>query len=109
MDQRAKTILKVAGEIIEEQEAFFLYGVEFLRPMTLKDIAEKIDMHESTVSRVTNNKYIGTPRGILELKYFFSTALGDGDGAHSAEAVKAKIKNLIDAEKPGEILSDDKI
>ena len=77
--------------------------------MTLKDIAEKIDMHESTVSRVTNNKYIGTPRGILELKYFFSTALGDGDGAHSSEAVKAKIKNLIDAEKPGEILSDDKI
>ena len=109
MDQRAKTILKVAGEIIEEQEAFFLYGVEYLRPMTLKDIAEKIDMHESTVSRVTNNKYIGTPRGILELKYFFTTALGAGDGAHSAEAVKAKIKNLIDAEKPGEILSDDKI
>lgn len=109
MDQRAKTILKVAGEIIEEQEAFFLYGVEFLRPLTLKDIAEKIEMHESTVSRVTTNKYIGTPRGIFELKYFFSTALGDGDGAHSAEAVKAKIRNLIEAEAPDAILSDGKI
>ncbi|MCB9990327.1 MAG: RNA polymerase factor sigma-54 [Rhodospirillales bacterium] len=109
MDQRAKTILKVAGEIVEEQEPFFLFGIEFLRPLTLKDIAERIDMHESTVSRVTNNKYIGTPRGIFELKYFFSTALGDGDDAHSSEAVKAKIKNMIDAEDPGKILSDDKI
>ena len=109
MDQRAKTILKVAGEIIEEQEPFFLYGIEFLKPLTLKDIAEKIDMHESTVSRVTNNKYIGTPRGIFELKYFFSTALGEGSDAHSAEAVKAKIKNLIDAEEPKNILSDDRI
>lgn len=109
MDQRAKTILKVAGEIIEEQEPFFLYGIEFLKPLTLKDIAERIDMHESTVSRVTNNKYIGTPRGIFELKYFFSTALGQGSDAHSAEAVKAKIKNLIDAEDPTKILSDDKI
>lgn len=109
MDQRAKTILKVASEIIELQDAFFLYGIEFLKPLTLKDIAEKIDMHESTVSRVTTNKYIGTPRGIFELKYFFSTALGDGDDAHSAEAVKAKIKNLVDAEDPKKILSDDKI
>ncbi len=109
MDQRAKTILKVAGEIIEEQEPFFLYGIEFLRPLTLKDIAVRIDMHESTVSRVTNNKYIGTPRGIFELKYFFSTALGTGEDAHSAEAVKAKIKNLIDAEDPAKVLSDDKI
>ncbi len=109
MDQRAKTILKVAGEIVEEQEPFFLFGIEFLKPLTLKDIAERIDMHESTVSRVTNNKYIGTPRGIFELKYFFSTALGDGAGAHSAEAVKAKIKNLIDAEDADKILSDDKI
>ncbi len=109
MDQRAKTILKVAGEIIEQQDAFFLYGVEFLRPMTLKDIALVIDMHESTVSRVTNNKYIGTPRGIFELKYFFSTALGEGENAHSSESVRARIKSLIDAEDPQKTLSDDAI
>lgn len=109
LDQRAKTILKVASEIIEQQEGFFLYGIEFLKPLTLKDIAEQIDMHESTVSRVTNNKYIGTPRGIFELKYFFSTALGDGDNAHSAESVKARIKTMIDAESPDAILSDDAI
>ena len=110
LDQRAQTILKVAGEIIEQQEAFFNYGIEFLQPLTLKDIAEEIEMHESTVSRVTTNKYIGTPRGIFELKFFFSTALEGTDGmAHSAEAIKAKIKNLIDAEDPKKILSDDKI
>lgn len=110
MDQRAKTILKVAGEIVEQQEAFFNYGIEFLRPLTLKDIAEVIDMHESTVSRVTTNKYIGTPRGIFELKFFFSTALESADGTmHSAESVKARIKTLIDAEDPKKILSDDTI
>ncbi|HTK83762.1 MAG TPA: RNA polymerase factor sigma-54 [Patescibacteria group bacterium] len=109
MDQRAKTILKVAGEIVEAQDGFFLYGIEFLKPLTLKDIAEKIGMHESTVSRVTSNKYIGTPRGIFELKYFFSTALGEGASAISAEAVKARIKTLIDAEDPKKILSDDSI
>lgn len=109
MDQRAKTILKVAGEIIEEQEAFFLFGIEFLKPLTLKDIAEKIDMHESTVSRVTNNKYIDTPRGLFELKYFFSTALGDGDDAHSDKMVKARIETLINDEDPKKILSDEKL
>jgi RNA polymerase sigma-54 factor len=109
MDQRAKTILKVAGEIVEAQDGFFLYGIEFLKPLTLKDIAEKIGMHESTVSRVTSNKYIGTPRGIFELKYFFSTALGEGASAISAEAVKARIKVLVDAEDPKKILSDDSI
>jgi RNA polymerase sigma-54 factor len=110
LDQRAKTILKVAGEIVEAQDAFFLYGVEFLVPLTLKDIAQKIDMHESTVSRVTSNKYIGTPRGIFELKYFFSTALVSADGSiHSAEAVRARIKTLIDAERPDGVLSDDAI
>jgi RNA polymerase sigma-54 factor len=109
LDQRAKTILKVASEIIERQEAFFLYGIEFLRPLTLKDIAEKIDMHESTVSRVTTNKFIGTPRGVFELKYFFSTALGEGDSAHSAESIKARIKTMIDAEKAEATLSDDTI
>lgn len=111
MDQRAQTILKTAAEIVEQQDAFFNYGIEFLQPLTLKDIATEIEMHESTVSRVTTGKYIGTPRGIFELKFFFSTALGGDNGgtAHSAEAVKAKIKSLIDAEDPKKILSDDKI
>ncbi len=111
LDQRAHTILKVASEIVEQQEAFFNYGIEFLKPLVLRDIAEEIEMHESTVSRVTTNKFIGTPRGIFELKYFFSSSLG-GDGgspAHSSEAVKAKIKSMIDAEDPKKILSDDKI
>lgn len=110
MDQRAQTILKVAGEIVEQQDAFFNYGIEFLKPLILRDIAEKIGMHESTVSRVTTNKYIGTPRGIFELKYFFSTALTSEDGSiHSSEAVKARIRSLVDAESHDDILSDDKI
>ncbi len=110
LDQRAQTILKVSAEIIEKQDAFFNYGIEFLQPLTLKDIAEEIDMHESTVSRVTTNKYIGTPRGLFELKFFFSTALVSSSGAaHSAEAIKARIKALIDAEEVTKILSDDKI
>lgn len=109
LDQRAQTILKTAASIIEEQDGFFLYGVEFLKPMTLKDIAEEIEMHESTVSRVTNNKYIGTPRGIFELKYFFSSSIASSTGgdAYSSEAVKAKIKNLVDAEEINMVLSDD--
>lgn len=110
LDQRARTILKVASEIIELQEPFFLYGIEFLQPLTLKDIAGKIDMHESTVSRVTSNKYIGTPRGLFELKYFFSTAITSADGSvHSAEAIRMKIKTLIDEEKADAVLSDDAI
>jgi len=110
MDQRAQTILKVAGEIVEQQDAFFNYGIEFLKPLTLKDIAEEVEMHESTVSRVTTNKYIGTPRGIFELKYFFSTALTSADGTmHSSESIKARIESLIDAEDPQKILSDEKI
>jgi RNA polymerase sigma-54 factor len=110
LDQRAQTILKVATAIVEKQDAFFNYGIEFLRPLTLKDIAEEIEMHESTVSRVTTNKYMGTPRGIFELKYFFSTALISEDGtSHSAESIKARIKTLTDEEDPKKILSDDKI
>lgn len=110
MDQRAKTILKVASEMIEQQNGFFLYGVEYLKPLTLKDIAEEIEMHESTVSRVTTNKYIGTPRGIFELKYFFSSGVSGTSGAeHAAEAVKFRIKTLIDNEDPQKILSDDKL
>lgn len=110
LDQRAQTILKVAAEIVEQQDAFFNYGIEFLKPLTLKDIAEEIEMHESTVSRVTNNKYIGTPRGIFELKYFFSTALISRDGtSHSAETIRMRIQVLINEEAPTKILSDDKI
>jgi len=110
MDQRAQTILKTATAIIEEQDAFFNYGIEFLKPLTLKDIATEIDMHESTISRVTTGKYMGTPRGLFELKFFFSTALQNSDGiAHSSEAIKARIKALIDAEDPKKVLSDDKL
>lgn len=109
MDQRAQTILKVGMEIIEQQEAFFNYGVEFLKPLVLKDIAEVIGMHESTVSRVTSNKYLGTPRGVFELKYFFTSGVSSSDGGaeFSSEAVKARLRNLIDAEKHDAILSDD--
>lgn len=110
LDQRAQTILKVASEIVERQNAFFLYGIEFLQPMTLRDVAEVIDMHESTVSRVTTGKFIGTPRGIFELKFFFTTAIAGSDGStHSASSVKARIKSLIDAETIDTILSDDAI
>lgn len=111
LDQRAQTILKVSSEIIEQQDAFFNYGIEFLKPLTLKDIADRIDMHESTVSRVTNNKYMGTPRGIFELKYFFSTSISGTDQgvSHASEAVKARIASLIEEEDPEKILSDDKI
>ncbi|MBI1215240.1 MAG: RNA polymerase factor sigma-54 [Alphaproteobacteria bacterium] len=111
LDQRAETILKAASEIILQQEAFFTYGVEFLKPMVLKDIAEAIGMHESTVSRVTTNKYIGTPRGVFELKYFFSSGVSSTDGAaeYSSEAIKARIKTMTDAEEPDAILSDDDI
>jgi RNA polymerase sigma-54 factor len=111
LDQRAETILKTASEIILQQEAFFIYGVEYLRPMVLKTIADIIGMHESTVSRVTTNKYIGTPRGVFELKYFFSSGVSSADGAaeFSSEAIKARIKAMTDAEEPGAILSDDDI
>lgn len=110
LDSRAQTILKVAAELVEQQSDFFTFGIEFLKPLTLKDIAEAIDMHESTVSRVTTNKYIGTPRGIFEFKYFFSTALISEDGtAHSAESIKARIRTLVDEEQTDAILSDDTI
>lgn len=113
MDQRAQTILKVASSVIEAQDGFFLYGVEFLKPLTLREIAEEVDVHESTVSRVTIDKYIGTPRGLFPLKYFFGSGVSSGSAADgggtdiAAEAIKAKIKNMIDAEDPKKILSDD--
>jgi RNA polymerase sigma-54 factor len=108
LDQRARTIVKVVSEIVKRQQAFFDHGVAALKPMTLKDVAEAIGMHESTVSRVTSNKYLLSERGLYELKYFFGSgvASAEGDGA-AAEAVKDAIKQLIDAEK--EILSDDAI
>jgi len=110
LDQRAQTILKVASEIIERQDGFFLFGVEFLKPLTLRDIAEVVGVHESTVSRVTMNKFIGTPRGLFELKYFFDSGVGAGGGTElAAEAIKAKIKTMIDAETLDAILSDDEI
>ncbi len=110
LDQRAQTILKVASEIVEQQDAFFNYGIEFLKPLTLKDVADEIEMHESTVSRVTTNKYIGTPRGLFELKFFFTTGLVSKSGvSHSAESIKARIKTLIDEENPKKVISDDKI
>jgi RNA polymerase sigma-54 factor len=110
LHQRATTILKVATEIVRQQDAFFRLGVQHLRPLVLRDIATAISMHESTVSRVTSNKYIATPRGIYELKYFFTQAIGSADGgdAHSAEAVRHRIKALIDAEGKT-VLSDDSI
>ncbi|HKY81794.1 MAG TPA: RNA polymerase factor sigma-54 [Sphingobium sp.] len=109
LDQRQKTIIKVAGEIVRRQEDFFRKGVAHLKPLTLKTVAEAIGMHESTVSRVTSNKYLACPRGVYELKYFFSSgvAAADGGGAVSAEAVKSHIKALIAAETPDAILSDD--
>jgi RNA polymerase sigma-54 factor len=111
LDQRAKTILKVATEIVRQQDAFFAHGVQQLRPLNLKTIADAIAMHESTVSRVTANKYMATNRGIFELKYFFTSAIASADGgeAHSAEAVRHRIRQLVDAEDPEQVLSDDTI
>jgi RNA polymerase sigma-54 factor len=111
LDQRARTILKVATEIVRQQDAFLVHGVQHLRPLNLRMVADAIGMHESTVSRVTANKYMATPRGIFELKYFFSSAIpatGYGE-AHSSEAVRHRIKQMIDAESPDAILSDDTI
>ena len=111
LHQRATTILKVATEIVRQQDGFFVHGVQALRPLVLRDIAEAIEMHESTVSRVTSNKFIASPRGIYELKYFFTPAIASSAGgdAHSAESVRHRIKALIDAEAPEAILSDDRI
>jgi len=109
LDQRQKTILKVASEIVKQQDGFFRNGVSHLKPLTLRAVAEAVSLHESTVSRVTSNKYLNFARGTFELKYFFTSgvASSDGEGAVSAEAVKAAIKQLIDAEDPKKILSDD--
>ena len=112
LDQRARTILKVSSEIVRQQDAFLAYGVEHLRPLNLKTVAEAIGMHESTVSRVTSNKYMATPRGVFEMKFFFTSAIASADGgeAHSAESVRHKIRQLIEAEvREADVHSDDRI
>ena len=111
LHQRAQTILKVASEIVRQQDAFLAYGVKHLRPLNLKVVADAIEMHESTISRVTSNKYIATPRGLFELKYFFTASIASSSGgeAHSAEAVRHRIRELIEVETKDTVLSDDKI
>ncbi len=111
LEQRARTILKVSTEIVRQQDAFFARGVEYLRPLNLKTVADAIGMHESTVSRVTSNKYMASPRGLYELKYFFTASIAStyGRDAHSAEAVRFRIRQMIDGENPADILSDDAI
>ena len=111
LDQRAKTILKVATEIVRQQDAFLQHGVDHLRPLNLKTVAEAIKMHESTVSRVTSNKYMLTPRGLFELKYFFTVSISSAEGgdSHSAEAVRHRIRMMIEKESPDAVLSDDDI
>ena len=112
LDQRARTILRVAEEIVRQQDGFFTHGVQYLRPLNLRTVADAISMHESTVSRVTSNKYMATPRGIFEMKYFFTSAIASADDegeSHSSEAVRHRIKQMIDGETPASVLSDDKI
>ena len=110
LDQRQKTILKTAADIVKRQDGFFRQGVSAMKPLTLREVAESIAMHESTVSRVTSNKYLSCPRGTFELKYFFSSGVGaaDGEGA-SSEAIKARIKALIDSEDSKKVHSDQKL
>ncbi len=111
LDQRARTIMKVATEIVRQQDAFLMHGVDHLRPLNLKTVAEAIKMHESTVSRVTSNKYMLTPRGLFELKYFFTVSIGSAEGgdSHSAESVRHRIRTMIAQELPDAVLSDDDI
>lgn len=111
LDQRARTILKVASEIVRQQDAFLVHGVQHLRPLNLKTIADAIDMHESTVSRVTSNKYMATTRGVFELKYFFTASIASSQGgdAHSAEAVRHRIRQMVNEEQANNVLSDDTI
>ncbi len=111
LDQRARTILSVASEIVKQQDMFLLRGIEFLRPLTLKAVADAVKLHESTVSRATSNKYMMTPRGLFELRSFFTTAIAasGGEEAHSAAAVRHRIRQMIGSEGPGDILSDETI
>ena len=102
----------MAAEIVKQQDGFFRKGVSMLRPLTLRTVADAIEMHESTVSRVTSNKYLATPRGVFEMKFFFTSAIQSTEGgeAHSAEAVRHRIRQLIDAEdSEADVHSDDSI
>lgn len=111
LDQRARTIMKVATEIVRQQDGFLLHGVDHLRPLNLRTVADAIGMHESTVSRVTTNKYMLTPRGMLEFRYFFPVSIASAEGGdnHSAESVRHRIRSMIAAEAPDAVLSDDDI
>ena len=111
LDQRQRTILRVTEEILRRQEGFFRHGVAHLRPLTLRAVADEVGLHESTISRVTSNKYLACPRGTFELKFFFTSAIASSDGgeAASAQAVKSHIRQLIAEERPDAILSDDSL
>jgi len=111
IEQRSTTILKVAAEIVRVQESFFSLGISHLQPLTMKDVAEKVDINESTVSRVANSKYLSCERGTFELKFFFTKALRSTNGAAdvSSTSIQQEIRKLIDAECALKILSDDKI
>ena len=111
LNQRARTILSVASELVRQQDDFLANGVQNLRPLNLRAVAEKVGIHESTVSRVTSNKYVATPRGVFELKYFFTSALAAADGGedHSSEAVRDQLRDLIENETVNTVISDDKL
>jgi len=111
LDQRARTILSVSSELVRQQDGFLAHGVAELRPLNLRAIAEVVGIHESTVSRVTSNKYIATPRGVFELKYFFTSSIAGADGGenHSSEAVRERLRTLIENEASSKVLSDDKL
>jgi len=108
--QRQRTIYKVTKSIVKFQRTFFDFGIEYLKPLVLRDVAEDIEMHESTVSRVTTNKYVQTPQGLFELKYFFNSGINTADGdAVASESVKSRIKEIVAAEDPKKPFSDQKI
>ena len=111
LDQRARTVLKVAEAVVARQLGFLQHGVQQLRPMVLRDIAEATLMHESTISRATADKYVATPRGNFPFKYFFSNALPgtSGEASHAAEAIRQQVKTMIEREHPERVLSDDQI
>jgi RNA polymerase sigma-54 factor len=111
LDQRARTVLRVAEAVVARQQAFLERGVRHLRPLVLRDIAEATELHESTISRATADKFVATPRGTFPFKYFFSNALPGtgGEDSHAAAAIRQQIRELIDAEPPGGVLSDDQI
>jgi RNA polymerase sigma-54 factor len=109
LEIRNETLLKVALTIVQRQTEFLEQGEEYMRPMVLRDVAEAIEMHESTVSRVTTNKYMHTPRGVFEFRYFFSSHVAGEEGDQSSTAVRAKIRKLVSAEDPEKPLSDSQI